>query len=136
MTGEELAQKIRDCFDEESGIVLAVVFGSRAFGTETQKSDLDIGVASRDELSVEDKIRVAQTLSSKFACEVDLIDLRTAHGVLLQEILTRGTLVIHRDPVLYEMLIKRMLAEHEDDSRIASKARAERVRRWSHQTKR
>jgi len=131
--GKEMHEKVAKALMSEQGVQIALLFGSQASGTALEHSDVDVAVACNAEFSVDDKIKLAASLSSSLNREVDLIDLNSTHGTLLCEVLTRGVLLVHRDPALYERLIKRMLAEQEDDTRIASKARLERVQRWSRQ---
>lgn len=135
MMDKEMHEKVAKALRAEQGVQIALLFGSQASGTALEHSDVDIAVAGDAEFSVDYKITLAASLSRLLNREVDLIDLNATHGTLLCEVLTRGVLLIHRDPALYERLIKRMLAEQEDDTRVASKARLERVQRWSRQTK-
>jgi predicted nucleotidyltransferase len=128
--------RIQQILENNSQIQLAIIYGSCAAGTATAQSDIDLAVASAVCFSSDERLALAETIAVEFNCEVDLVDLESAHGALLQEILTRGALAINRSPSLYEKFIKRMLAEKEDDSRVASKAIAERIQKWSPQTKR
>jgi hypothetical protein len=98
-------------------------------------SDLDLAVAGPEILSVDQRLSLASDLSRTLGRDVDLVDLNTAHGALLQEVLTRGIAILSPNLPLYEKLIKRMLAEKEDDSRVAINATNERIRRWPRQTK-
>jgi predicted nucleotidyltransferase len=133
---EVLTFQMRALLEAKADIRLALIFGSHAARKATLQSDIDIALAAETTLSVEQKLALADEISRTFQREVDLVDLHSAHGALLQEILTRGVVVVNSDPSLYEKFIKRMLAEKEDDSRVAAKAIAERIRRWSLQTKR
>lgn len=47
-----------------------------------------------------------------------------------------GKIVLDLNLESYEKLVKRMLAEKEDDSRIGARIVAERIKRWSRQIKR
>ena len=136
MTEKKEFKKIREILTREQTIPLAIVFGSLASGQDTPKSDLDLAIAGEQALLLDDMLKINAALSAELGREVDLIDLHQAHGALLQEILTRGVLLINVQPALYEKFIKRMLAEKEDDSRVAAQAISERMRRWSRQTKR
>ncbi len=123
-----MIKRLQILLEQQANVELAFLYGSHAVQKANAESDLDI--ATSGVLTVDERLTLAEALSHEFHCEVDLVDLSTAHGALLQEILTRGICVIKRNLPLYDKLIKRMLMEKEDDSRFAAKTTKERIHRW------
>lgn len=80
----------RAFFHERRDVHLALVFGSRATGRGTSRSDLDIAVVAPGA----DLFRIAGDLSSAARVEVDLLDLADAGVPLLARIVREGV-VIH-----------------------------------------
>jgi predicted nucleotidyltransferase len=130
-----MIKRLQTLLEQQPNVELAFLYGSHAVQKATAESDLDIAIAATEALTLEERLALAEALSIEFQCEVDIVDLGSAHGALLQEILTRGICVVKRNLPLYEKLIKRMLMEKEDDSRIAARATKERIQKWQRQTK-
>ena len=93
---------------------VALLFGSFAQGKSTQSSDIDLGVAFKEKMSLDERIDLAQELSRVLRREVDLVDLRIAEGVLLQQILNHRKTLIRRDPILIGNLISKRVVEESD----------------------
>ncbi len=121
---EEIAKNLN-----QDGLLVAFVYGSAARNQLTANSDLDVAVQYSRELSTNEIISAAQHLERSFGREIDLVDLRNAHGALLQEILVNGTPIVMNDRSVYESLIKRMFREIEDDGRFLEKTLNERKKR-------
>lgn len=115
---------------QEQGMGMAVLYGSFAKGLERPDSDVDIAVWKDEPLDPEALLDLADRIRQLLRREVDLVDLSKAHGALLTEILTGGTIILLRDPLIYERLIKRMWYEREDDGRFIEKILQERLRSW------
>lgn len=111
---EDTIKKTKDFFERDPDVLLALLFGSFATGRAGAKSDVDIAVAYPSRLSLEERIAKAQELSAEINKEVDLIDLRDAHGLLLQQVLANRRTLVNRDPELYGMVIARRINEEED----------------------
>lgn len=105
---------LRSAIAEFPELLLVIVYGSFAKGKETANSDLDIAVAGKKPLSTKKRIEVALHLSEAFQREVDLVDLRRAHGLILKEILTQGKVILSKDPLLYAAIMKRYLFDQAD----------------------
>lgn len=114
----------------EHDIGMAVLYGSFAKGLERPDSDVDIAVWKDKPLDLENLLDLANRIRQLVQREVDLVDLSKVHGALLSEILTGGTIILLRDPVIYEQLLKRMWYEREDDGRFIEKILQERLRSW------
>jgi predicted nucleotidyltransferase len=95
-------------------IRIAIVYGSFASGRQTDRSDLDLAVASQSPLSDEVKVDWITRLGAALGREIDLIDLNSATGTVLKEALTRGKTVLNQDVDLFARILKRMLLDEAD----------------------
>ena len=109
-----IIQTARDYFLRDSRLKLAILFGSFATKKNSLQSDLDVAVAYGHQLSIDEKVTIAQNLSIAINREVDLIDLFDANGVLLQQILNNRVTLVNRDSELYGKLISKRVTEEAD----------------------
>lgn len=116
--------------DAQPDLVLGIVFGSVNRGTERWASDLDVGVMAEAPLSAKRKKDLIEALALRFGRPVDLVDLQTARGVLLHEILRTGTLVYAPDRTHYAELMKRHVFDQADFMPYYKRLLADRRRRW------
>ncbi len=117
-------------FAAHSDLSLVVLYGSQASGQATQDSDVDVGIMGAQALTIEQLLEFSSGLRLILGREIDLVDLRASHGALLSEILSRGKLLVMRDPAVYAALIKRMWYETEDDGRFLAITLKERQKQW------
>ncbi|MBS3964777.1 MAG: nucleotidyltransferase domain-containing protein [Methylomonas sp.] len=110
-------------------IVLALVFGSVAAGKATFASDLDIAVAARQALTLEQKIRIIGALAAQTGRPIDLIDLSTVGQPLLGQIVRYGRRLRGSDAA-YGQLISRHLLEQADFVPLRNRILAERRATW------
>lgn len=113
------------------GARLGLVYGSAAVGRLGEGSDVDVAVAAHQPLSWDQRLDWAGRVCTALGREVDLLDLRSAHGLILREALCRGRLVLCRDRGLFAALIQRMLDEQEDFHPQLDRMLASRVARWT-----
>jgi predicted nucleotidyltransferase len=111
---EDTIEKAKAFLERDADLLLALLFGSFATGKVNANSDLDIAVAYPWSLSLDERISKAQGLSAAINKEVDLVDLRAAHGILLQQVLGHRRTLVNRDPELYGMIIARRINQEED----------------------
>lgn len=121
---------LADFLDEQPDLVLGILFGSANRGTERWGSDVDVGVMADAPLSAERKKALIEALALRFGRPVDLVDLQTARGVLLHEILSTGTLVYAPDRTYYAELMKRHVFDQADFMPYYNRLLAARRRRW------
>lgn len=95
-------------------VKLAILYGSLADERETSESDLDLGIAGAELISSDLKLEIIEELAEKIGRPVDLIDLQSAHGTILKQILTKGSVLYSHDTTLYAGIMKRMLFEDAD----------------------
>lgn len=90
----ELAQK----FD----LRLILLFGSRASGHATKESDTDLAFFSLKNLSFEDEILINTEFCNILQTDrVDTVNLKTAHPLLLNQILTNNKIIYEESSVYY-----------------------------------
>lgn len=106
--------RIKAVLSGHSEIKLAILFGSAAEGRLRPDSDLDVAVAADSSLSSDHVMNLQSELSLVTGREVDLLDLVAVSGTILQEALTKGSLLFVKDHVLYGDLIIRMLLNQTD----------------------
>jgi uncharacterized protein len=66
----------------EEELRYAAVFGSFALGKVKPNSDIDIGVAFKAPMSIDNIIKLSAKLSLESGREIDLIDLLAINGVI------------------------------------------------------
>lgn len=76
------------------------------------------------------KIALIQDLARRTGRAVDLVDLQTAHGTILHQVLHTGTLLYCADHSLYAALIKRHLFEEADFRPYRDRILTERRQAW------
>ena len=111
-------------------IVVAILFGSLAAGHSRNDSDLDLAVASTTPLDPQIRIQLIEELAVGLGRPVDLIDLAQTHGPLLQQILTKGRLLICTDRTRYADLLLRVIYEEADVMPYYRRILAERRQAW------
>ena len=111
-------------------IVVAILFGSLGAGHSRNDSDLDLAVASTSPLSSQTRLQLIEELAVGLGQPVDLIDLDQTHGPLLQQILTKGRLLLCTDRTRYADLLLRVVYEEADVMPYYRRILAERRRAW------
>ncbi len=125
-----IGQNIAHQLVRHPAVKLGILFGSLAAGRATSDSDLDLGVAADCPLDVELKTVLIEKLAQCLGRPVDLVDLQTANGVILQQVLTRGTVVYCTDRILYAAIIRNMLFNQSDMMPYHDRILAERRNAW------
>lgn len=127
---EKMLVLIRQTLSAYPDIHFATLFGSAATGRMTAGSDVDVSVAAMRPLNVERRGELATSLSLALGREVDLIDLQAVSGLILQQALCKGRILVNRDPELYARLIKRLWYNQSDMMPYTRRILQERNRRW------
>ncbi len=126
----DIEQKIKDVLTCHSSVVMAFVFGSLATGHARSDSDLDVAVLASTPLGSQARVDLIADLALAFGRPVDLLDLSQTHSPLLQQILTRGRMILCKDRSRYADLLLRMLYEEADYMPYYRRILAERRRAW------
>jgi uncharacterized protein len=106
---EHIKDIIRNELQSEDLIKLCILYGSAASGRITDRSDIDIAVAGKEKLEIEYIADLQIKLSLKLGYETDLIDMNSAEGLILKEIMKGGIVLIKKDTGLYADLIKKVM---------------------------
>ena len=110
----DIEQKVGEVLARYPEVTLAILFGSLAAGRAHPNSDLDLAVLAMTPLNAQARIDMMGDLALAFGRPVDLIDLSRTHCPLLQQILTRGRLILCKDRSQYAEVIRRMAYEEAD----------------------
>ena len=111
-------------------VILAILFGSLTSGQANSDSDLDLAVLSTTPLSSETRLQLIEELAMASGRPIDLIDLAQTHSPLLQQILTKGRLLVCTDRTRYANLLLQMVYEEADVMPYYRRILAERRQAW------
>ena len=125
-----ISQNIAYQLTRYPAVKLAILFGSLAAGRATSDSDLDLGVAADQPLDIDLKTVLIEELAQHLGRPVDLVDLQTARGVILQQVLTKGRLIYCSNHLLYAAIIRTMLFNQSDMMPYHDRILAERRKAW------
>ena len=106
------------------------MFGSAARDRVTETSDIDVAVAADTRLSLDTRLELAAQFSQAVRRDVDLIDLQDVSGIILQQSLCRGEVVLQQDSGLHAQLIKRLWFNQADMMPYTRRILAERRKRF------
>jgi len=111
---QQLISTLTDYFKGKPEYKNVVIYGSLAEKNIHENSDIDIAVYHADKtLSMENKIDLAFGLQMSTHRNIDIIDLRTAKGLLHYKIFTKGLFITGSKKYFTEQQI-RALAFHAD----------------------
>ncbi|MDD5265870.1 MAG: nucleotidyltransferase domain-containing protein [Methylococcales bacterium] len=128
-TAQAIEAQLKDVLTQFPEIAFAMLFGSVALGRQGADSDLDIAVAAKQALSIDEKIALIRALADCTGRPIDLIDLKVAPEPLLGQILRHGRRITGSD-TLYGELISRHLFEQADFMPYRTRLLAERRMAW------
>ena len=95
-------------------VQVAIVYGSSITGKNRPGSDVDIAVLADAPISFERRLIMVESLEKVLHQEVDLVDVYSLHGPLLQQIFENGSIVLKRSPQALAGLLKRLWFDRED----------------------
>lgn len=78
----------------------AYLFGSQAKGGIHRESDIDVGILSPEPIFPETRRRVHEELSVRLRSDVDVVDLRSASTVMRIQVVTTGSVLFEKEPVV------------------------------------
>ena len=108
---------------------LCILYGSAAENRLTERSDIDVAVAGEEPLEKELLVTLNIELTKVFGREADVLDIHKVDGIILSEIIGKGS-VIKKDVVLYAYFMKKVMFFHADmlgNIRYILQARAKRI---------
>ncbi|MEE8303070.1 MAG: nucleotidyltransferase domain-containing protein [Candidatus Tectomicrobia bacterium] len=127
---DEIRAALRNVLGQYPQIKIAYVFGSAARDRVTETSDIDVAVAADTRLSLDTRLELAAQFSQAVRRDVDLIDLQNVSGIILQQSLCRGEVVLQQDSGLHAQLIKRLWFNQADMMPYTRRILAERRKRF------
>lgn len=131
MDKEEILHKLSDYFVSRSDVQLAIVFGSYAKGTFSEKSDVDIAV---DFDFVDEEQRLDKWLTMRAELElllqkdIDLIDLKKTDGFFLSQIMAHN-IRVKNNKTLYPKYLLESIYFNEDFMPIIRENQNAKIRR-------
>ncbi len=78
----------------------AYLFGSHAKGIVHRESDVGVGILSPEPLSPETRWSVQEELSVRLRSDVDVVDLHSASTVMRMQVVTTGSVLFEKEPVV------------------------------------
>lgn len=124
-----LKQAILAALSDQSGINLAILFGSLATGDGRLESDLDLAVDAGHCLTASEKIELIAELAVRTGRPIDLVDIQTVGEPLLGQILRHGKRILGSD-TSYANLITQHIFNQADFMPYRNRILAERRRAW------
>ena len=100
---KEKLEKLREALMREDKILLAIAFGS--FVEMESYRDIDIAVYSLDD-SLRYLAELSMKLEEKIGVPIDIVPITELDPKFQLKILTKGMIIIEKQPGLYEALIK------------------------------
>lgn len=104
-------EALRTYLERDGEIELAILFGSMATGSYTEKSDIDLAVKKQRPISAQQKIKLIEQIALLTGRAVDLVDLSTVGEPLLGQILKYGKRLLGSDTVYAEIGLKHVYAQ-------------------------
>lgn len=126
----DIRNKIDRLLKAHPEVRVGILFGSVSRATAQAESDIDVAVAGARVLTPDERSALIEELAVETGRPVDLVDLKAHGGLILQQALTKGTVVYCADRGLYAELIKRMLFEQADFMPYRRRLLRERRKAW------
>jgi predicted nucleotidyltransferase len=128
-TAADINKQLQEVLTRFPDLVLALVFGSVAKGCQRIDSDLDIAVAAKQALTVDEKMAIIAALAEQTGRPIDLIDLKVVAEPLLGQIVRHGRRLLGSDTE-YGRLLSRHVFEQADFMPYRNRVLAERRAAW------
>ena len=112
-TADALVQSFHEVLHAQAGVVLALLFGSRARGDASESSDVDVALLAPS--APADLLGVGAQLSQACGLEVNVISLVDPGVPLLDELLRDGVVLYEGRPGAYATWRSHVLADLELD---------------------
>lgn len=96
-------------------VLFCSIYGSMAGERWRKDSDLDVAIAGDRPMPTEKLAELSLKLSDACHREVDLIDLQANSGVILQQVLCEGKIILKKSVELYAALIRKMWYNQADE---------------------
>ena len=130
-TREEAVAAILKVLEPSTDLHLAVLHGSSAARTLRKDTQIDKAHALDHPMNPEELLELATAVSLACGRETDIADLRSSGGLFLHRVLSRGCLVLNRNPQLYYSLALESLEFIQDIQPIVRAAQARRIKEFA-----
>ena len=101
MEQPEVLACVSKWLESQTQLTLGIAFGSLVTERFGPNSDVDLAVMGATALSVDERVEMAQNLGALVSRNIDLIDLRTNHGLIVKQALTKGVRLKNTDPTAF-----------------------------------
>lgn len=128
MTRQDIIDRLKDYFSHDDDIEMVLLYGSVAKGTFNPKSDIDIALYSKNELSFEVLAKIQTELAIIFDREIDVADLKKAEGTFLYQIMTNAVKIKFEENIYVRYAMK-ALYFYEDFLPILRRTQEEKLKR-------
>lgn len=104
MDATKLEQKAKE-LALKHGVDMIVLFGSRADGTATKHSDVDIAYMKSEQLPFEDELSIGGELAALYGTEaVDVVYLNRTSPAFMFEIMKKAKLLYAKDEIIFPQM--------------------------------
>lgn len=111
----ETILRLRTYFRTSDDVLLAVLFGSFGTAEEHARSDIDIAVLLKSDISLMDELKMSAELSSLLdRDDVDLVLLRSASVSIAHRALSTGRVIFERDGLLTADFVEATINHYHD----------------------
>lgn len=115
--------KLAERWSRDGSIAALYLFGSRARGNPSARSDVDLALAMRDGLTAaerwRERLRLLGEAQRELATEaIDLVVLEESPALLGHRVLAGGRLLLERDAVRRTALVEKILRHYIDEAPI------------------
>ena len=128
MTRQDIIDRLKDYFSHDDDIEMVLLYGSVAKGTFNPKSDIDIALYSKKELTFEVLAKIQTELAIMFDREIDVADLKKAEGTFLYQIMTNAVKIKFEENIYVRYAMK-ALYFYEDFLPILRRTQEEKLKR-------
>lgn len=111
---DNIARRLTSELSKDTDLQVAVLYGSASSGRMRPDSDLDVAVLYKHSLTDEQRLALIDRLTSTLGRPVDLVDLSTVNGIILQQILCNGKVLLKNSVPSFVRLLQRMVYNQED----------------------
>ena len=108
-----LIHNLENYFATRKDIVLAILFGSCASGTQGKASDIDIAIHTTEPASIELLIDIQTDIGALCHRQIDILDLRRAEGTILCQVIAHG-IKLKKNSSLFAFYNLKAIYFHED----------------------
>lgn len=128
----EIATRTKDILCAESGLKLAILYGSAANGKMRADSDVDVALLFDHPLTAKQKMALSARLEEALSKPIDLADLFSLSGTILKQILCEGRVVVKKSAEDLTRLTRRMIYNQADMMPYVRRTLLERQERFIH----